>query len=296
MDKLKKIIRDSFGFSERESNGFIILSGLLIFTLAFPWGYRWYLLRFAEKEDPGNPNLFFEVSRSHEDSKKYYRQDSSKAEYSVFDPNTVSLTELQKLGLEQTLAERVINFREAGGRFRKKEDILRIYNFPEELYHKLEPYIAIKKSESDSASNRSNSTIQKRDSRLNLNTAGKEDLVAISGIGDVLAGRIIKFRDKLGGFVDLNQVYQVFGLDSVVAQRLLKVSFIQPDFVPQKLLINLSSEEMLDGHPYCNKKAAKIIVAYRANYGHFKSLNNLASSKAFTDDELQKIGPYLSFE
>ncbi|MBQ1754135.1 MAG: helix-hairpin-helix domain-containing protein, partial [Bacteroidales bacterium] len=99
----------------------------------------------------------------------------------AFDPNTVSVADLQRLGLSERQAQSIENYREKGGRFRSKADFQKMYVVSDTLFARLEPYIEIAK--------------------LELNGADSAALVSLRGIGPWYARKILDYRDRLGGFV-----------------------------------------------------------------------------------------------
>ena len=112
----------------------------------------------------------------------------------AFDPNTVSLADLQRLGLSERQAQSIENYREKGGRFRSKADFRKMYVVSDTLFARLEPYIEIAK--------------------LELNGADSAALVSLRGIGPWYARKILDYRDRLGGFVAPEQLLEIDGIDA----------------------------------------------------------------------------------
>ena len=88
-------------------------------------------------------------------------------------------------------------------------------------------------------------TGKKAPEKFDLNNADTSQLKKIYGIGDKLSMRILKYRDVLGGFVGMDQLKEVYGLDSLVINRLIENSTIQNEFQPKKININTASEKQL---------------------------------------------------
>ena len=128
----------------------------------------------------------------------------------------------------------------------------------------------------------------------NLNTTEREDLKKISGIGEKLSERIIKFRDKLGGFHSLKQLNEVYGLDSLVIQK-IGTHFHLNDSI-KRIAINQINEKELAYHPYFSYKIARVIVNYRKQHGHFQKPDDLKKIHIINDSIVSKISPYIQFE
>ena len=129
--------------------------------------------------------------------------------------------------------------------------------------------------------------------RFDINTADEAQLRTIKGIGEVLSARIVKFRDKLGGFVRPGQYEQVYGLRPEVVDRLKQRTYISPNFRPQRLNINTADVKILAAHPYLTYQQAQAIVRYREQHGPFPHLEALKDLVLMDAATLEKSKPYL---
>jgi competence protein ComEA len=209
-----------------------------------------------------------------------------------FDPNTISKKDLIKLGFKSKTAQTLINFR-VYKRFEKAEDISSIYGLKEELRLKITPYVRIKPSRINAKPKTSESKSVEV-VRIEINTADSSEWVKLRGIGAVLAVRIIKYRNALGGFYSTNQLDEIYGigegyLDQIKAQCYL----VKPDL--KLIKINKWEYRELIGHPYMSKDQVKQILQLRREVGSLESYNELKEQKIFSLEELKKIKPYLSF-
>ena len=118
----------------------------------------------------------------------------------------------------------------------------RQHKFYEKKEKHFSPYVSKKKK------------AQKVISKFNLNQATKEKLIQVRGIGDYYAQRIIKFRDKLGGFYEKEQLYQVYGLDSSVVKETFKHLDQSELVVARKINVNVDSFKVVLKHPYLEYK------------------------------------------
>lgn len=106
--------------------------------------------------------------------------------------------------------------------------------------------------------------------------------------------RIIKYRDRLGGFISTDQLTEVYGLDTAVIHELKKKSFVTENFEPKTIKINTATEKELAAHPYVKYPMAKAIAAYRFQHGSFQSIDDLTKIAIIDLPTFKKIKPYLS--
>lgn len=130
------------------------------------------------------------------------------------------------------------------------------------------------------------------DNKLNLNVATADDLESIKGIGPVLAERILKYRNSLGGFSTTNQLNEIYGLKPEVIEHLLQITDTDDKLSP--IHINTDSLKLLFVHPYIDYKLAQVIVNYRHVHGDYARKEDLLELKLMTDSLYQKLYPYIS--
>ncbi|HEX8041903.1 MAG TPA: helix-hairpin-helix domain-containing protein, partial [Chryseosolibacter sp.] len=221
----------------------------------------------------------------------------------IFDPNTASIEQLRSLGFPRILATRIAAYRQKGGVFTARTDLLKIYGVDSTLYHQLYPYInlpahsrfASKDVKPPKAGRKglSEESGVKRKEPFDINTADTILLKSVYGIGSKLAIRIVKFRDALGGFVKPEQLNEVYGLDSSVVKRLLDVSFIKSGFVPVRININVAGEEQLSAHPYIRYKIARALISYRYQHGDFADASDIRKLSILGEQEVERLLPYV---
>ncbi|MEJ7643847.1 MAG: helix-hairpin-helix domain-containing protein [Chryseolinea sp.] len=217
-----------------------------------------------------------------------------------FDPNSASAQDLERLGFPATLAARIVRYREKGGKFKAKGDLLKIYGIDTSFYRQLRPWVRLpdqRRSKERQKFERKAFARRPVPARINpfdVNIADTAQLRQLRGIGEKLSQRIIKYRDGLGGFVRIGQLSEVYGLDSVVVENLVKFAFVSEDFKPKLLNINTTDAKTLGAHPYLTDKEARSIVAYRFQHGNFGSLDELRAVQVLTEENLMKVLPYLT--
>jgi len=296
---LFQLVKNFFGFSRSQTNGFFVLIPLLMLILFSAPAYRWWTAQrkvdfSADARRADSLIALIEGLRPLEQAKH------ESLSLHRFDPNQATADELQSLGMDKVIATRIVHFRERGGSFKVKSDLLKIFGMDSSTYHALLPFIQLPEQRA-ARSSISKPAVVRFDSertkvKFDLNSADTSQLKKIYGIGEKLSLRIIKYRDNLGGFISSEQLYEVWGLDSATVGRLMEVTFIETEFSPRKLSINTFREDEIAIHPYLSKSAAKAIAAYRFQHGRFQSIADLEKVQSLDRKTIYKIAPYLEFQ
>lgn len=129
---------------------------------------------------------------------------------------------------------------------------------------------------------------------IELNSADTTALKKIPGIGTAYSNRIVKYRALLGGFASIGQLKEVWGMDDGLYARIIPYITIVPK--TEKIRINHTDFKGLNRHPYIDYKQAKVIVDIRERKGRIESVNRLSLLEEFTEDDIKRLTPYLSFD
>ncbi len=301
------VFKDFLTYSKKDRAGIIVLlcilmvsitSFILIDNLPIPeseYDYSSFEKEIAafesKKNEAKNDSVSFNEKTGNNHPKK-------KTEYFNFDPNAISKDSLLLLGIYSNIAERMVKYRSAGGKFSKPEDLLKIYGFNEKLYAKLGPFVvihSIKLNEKSIKESNSEAKFNTPKSIVNINTADTTELKSLKGIGSKLAGRIVKFRNSAGGFYSIDQLTDVYGVKPELVTELKDK--IQIDDNYKKININTATAEELKNHPYIYKwNIANAIVNYRSKHGNYKQATDLMKTDLVSEELCRKIAPYLIFE
>lgn len=220
----------------------------------------------------------------------------------VFDPNRVSEAELLKLGLSRRQASTFISYRKAGARFRSAADMGKVYGFTPALQKKLTPWVNIAEEPVSGNTERHTDSVGRRGrypatqtfTPVELNTCNAEDLIKLPGIGEVLSGRIIRYRDLLGGYASVRQLGEVYGIDTSLLRRLRGMVYADSCSV-HKIAIDTCGYRTLSHHPYIGPAAARSILRYRRLIGQPLSIEELVRQKALDSSAACKMAPYCTF-
>jgi competence protein ComEA len=223
-----------------------------------------------------------------------------------FDPNTISGKQWQQLGIRAKTISTIQKYLSKGGKIRKPEDLRKIYGISEQDYLRLKPYIRIVESKNegafiyskDSSQNRGHTYINRNEpkfSMVELNTADTTALIQLPGIGSKLANRIIRFRDKLGGFYAVEQVGETYGLPDSTFQK-IKSFLILGNKPVERIRINVADPATLKEHPYIGWTLARLLVEYRNQHGPFQRVGDILKVSSILPEQLKRLIPYLSID
>src|SRR5699024_5848508 len=135
----------------------------------------------------------------------------------------------------------------------------------------------------------SKSKITKKD----LNQASKEELMEVSGIGEVLASRILEWRTRLDGFSDSLQINHVYGLNDWSKTNLWEHFYVTKREVEPRLNVNDASASDLTTIPGVNFELAREIWEFQHLREGVDSIDELIKIEGMTRAKLELIALYL---
>ena len=187
-----------------------------------------------------------------------------------FNPNTASVEDLCRLGFSLKQAQSIDNYRQKGGRFRRKEDFARSYVVADSVYRRLEPYIDIP--------------------LVDLNLADSAAFDALPGIGGWFASKIIEHRKALGGYSYKEQLLDIYRFDREKYDGLKDLITISAEHTVPYPLWTLPADS-LRRHPYIdNLETAKAIVLYRETMPADKwTVENLRDAGILSSEAADKL-------
>lgn len=302
MNGFKKTIRNFFGTTRAQTNGFVGLLIVITVSIFSQPLTRWWVS--ARPQDfSADVAVLDSLTKNWHASTEAEKLSTDKTEivYFDFDPNTTTAEEFVSLGFSAKLASRIINYRTKGGKFKVKSDLLKMYGMDSTLYVALTPYIELPETYTKPEFKKKEFAERKpyekeKPQKFNLNEADTTQLDKIYGIGAKLAQRIVKYRDKLGGFTSQEQLKEVYGLDTAVVKKIVAASYLPDPPGVKKINLNTADEKILAAHPYFGRKIASAIVAYRFQHGNFKSVDDLRSIPLIDKNNLGKIFPYVTVD
>ena len=301
-------MRSYFAFSQTESRGALLL---ILLTLVALGAGPWLSARKSQAVLPSSQDwhtLDSLVAVLDQMEATSFAQPKREAAF-PFNPNTADSATLTRLGFKPWIAQRMINYRQKGGTFRIKSDVKKIYGLSDATYQRLYDYLQLPEqlaARSQHSTPKSSTQLvpaprataeQKKEKErvisLDINQADTTSLKQLRGIGSVLANRIVKYRQKLGGFHTTEQLREVYHMTETGTHSVLKSTYVAEDHQLRLLNINQADVTILAQHPYISWDLAQALVQHRQDYGKFRSLDDLREVYLINENVVEKIAPYL---
>ena len=315
---MKDFQKHFLSYSKKERTGIIVLVGLIIATIIVPSlmpppvmetdrvAFDKLRAQLARLESAGDQG-----SDQEEPYALVEAPTAANRRLFAFDPNSLSIDGWAQLGVRPRVAETIHKYLARGGRFRSPSDLYKIYGLKKEQVDRLIPFVQLKTvttAEADKAAEDSsrfpvsryarngqpdNSTPKERvPEPIDINVADTSAFIALRGIGPKIAGRIVHFREALGGFYKVEQVAETYGLPDSTFQS-VKALLLCPAPTLRTLDINAASIDDLEKHPYINRPQASAIIRYREQHGAYLSVDQLLQITILTPEVMGKLRPYL---
>ncbi len=292
---MKDKLRDLFSFSSGERKGIL----LLVFVLILICSLKLVILK--HQPVPGKNSypewmkdtLSFEKTDTNIFAEKesfaelFHEHGESKGQIKIIDPNTAGMEDLIMAGFSLRVSRTIINYRAKGGRFKTTEDLKKIYGLTPALFQSVKPYLKINDPDANPHPEKVLPAI------INLNTADSALLETLPGIGRILAGRIIRYRKKLGGYYCTEQIREVYGIPDSLFMKIR--DRLETDTAGiKKLSLNTADEKDLAAHPYLGKYVAAGIIQYRKHQAKIVNVNELQVNGLIEKNQFNKAKFYLS--
>jgi len=216
-----------------------------------------------------------------------------------FNPNFLTDYKAYKWGMSTQEYQRLVDFRKQNKYVNSAQEFQAVTQVPDAVLNKMKVYFKFPawvnaKSKQEKFIFNQKTFVEKKMVPKDINAATAEDFVAIRGIGEVLAERILKYRSSLGAFVSMEQLDEVYGLKPEVITELNEHFTLlkAPDVV--KIKINEATIKELGQFPYFRYPVSRNIVAYRSMNGDL-TFEELINVKGINLEKLKIIALYLEF-
>lgn len=270
----------------------------------------------------------YEIAGAHtEDGAKAVALEGSSSDLKPFVFEETDSAQFVGMGLSPKTAASLLRFRDRGGEIQSLKDWYALRVLSDEEKQRIAPYVQIRESERNgvertnmNAQNyrhnnptnmnaqtygHNNPTNGKRPypgdipqrqwSVQDLNRSDSADWDAIPGVGPATARRIIEYRDRLGGFLRLPQLLEIYGMDSARYEAILPFVRLDEPTNIRRISLNRCSESELSAHPYAGRTLARRLIAFRERHGSLPPPDSLRTMRLYGVDaeRLNRLLPYL---
>jgi DNA uptake protein ComE-like DNA-binding protein len=289
---MKVHIKSYLSITKKEWNGMVVMVILIALILAAPYIYQMFrkdnTINFKDFDKAIAQLNKAQHSKDYIDSKPASDVKISHPVMFPFNPNNLSAAQWEQLGLSERQANIIKHYEAKGGKFYNKEDVKKIYSITDSDYKRLEPFINFPVAEQTSKKAKPGEIIE-------LNSADSAKLTEIRGIGPSFAMRIFRYRERLGGFYNKEQLKEIFGIDSSKYAEIKDAVSVNPGVIT-KININIVSLNQLRVFPYLGYKQVNAIIQYRVQHGSYASIADMKNIAILDNLILRKIEPYLNFK
>lgn len=319
--ELAQALRSLFTFTPAQVRGIVWLLPLLaMFGLMIGLADRPHFEKsFLELADSAAVNIDRFPHAARKDSvnsiseKSQYPDNNVTGLFKPFDPNILDAAGFVALGFSPKQADVILRYRYSIGGFKSKEDFARCYVVSDRMMTRLAPYIIISnpkpaekgrkenptvktESEENTVSDSVNAAVIPRS--VDLNRADSAELRSVKGIGEVMVVRIMEYRERLGGFVSVDQLAEINSMYPENLELILEqicvdscgIQKIDVNFAPHKTLV-----EQLGKHPYMTGVILRKLLKNRQLKGGWSTIGEMVEQNILTKEEAEKLSPYLLF-
>lgn len=289
--KIRSPLLEYFNFSARERRGSLFLAFILIAQILVL-----YYLKTTGGDFPVpdakivRQLIEAQIENNNVKSTTVISEIKREASLFRFDPNTTSESDFRKIGLRDKQISMIKNYVAHGGKFKTRKDFQKMYCISPAEYETLFPFIALP-----------DTMIKTRDEKkparkqivVDFSKSDSTTMTMLRGIGPVLASRIVRYREKLGGFSSLDQLTEVWGITDSLYQSLLGQILLSDSIPFRRIHLNTDSFNVISSHPYMRGKLAGLVCSYRKQHKGFTTVEEMKLIPLVTDEIFRKLAPYI---
>jgi DNA uptake protein ComE-like DNA-binding protein len=280
-----------FLFTKSQRNGLFFLLSIIVILQAV-----YYFADFTNHESDSNEKQQWLSVQVEMDSLKKGQADYVLKIY-PFNPNFITDFKGYTLGMSVSEIDRLLAFRKKNKYVNSAKEFQTVTKVSDSLLNAISPYFKFP----DWVANKKPAFVKRTFERkakitiIDINQATKEDFIKIYGIGDALSERILKQKEKFGGFFSMEQMNDIWGLSPEVIENLNKYFKISAVPNVKKIAVNKLSVKELSQFPYFRYPLSKEIVTYRSMNGGIRNVADLIKIKGFPVEKINFIELYLEF-
>jgi DNA uptake protein ComE-like DNA-binding protein len=294
-----KIFKSHFWYTKNQRNGILLLLIIIIFLQL--------ILHFKNFDSQQMVDLSLPKITSYNkqlDSLKKKSSKKKKFKIYPFNPNYISDYKGYQLGMNVDEIDRLLAHREQRLYVNSAKEFQTITKISDSLLQKISPFFKFPEWVQKKNNNKNNQQRYIPNSRINvseittvdINKATLKDFTAIEGVDEYISERIIKYRSKLQGFSFKEQLFEVWGLDELMANKILSTFSIKNKPIIKKVNINTASFKEVLSNPYIDYELCIQIFDYKDEVAELQSISEIKNIEGFPIKKYNRIVLYLLAE
>jgi DNA uptake protein ComE-like DNA-binding protein len=294
-----KKLKSHFWYTKNQRNGILLLLIIIIFLQL--------ILHFKNFDSQQMVDLSLPKITSYNkqlDSLKKKSSKKKKFKIYPFNPNYISDYKGYQLGMNVDEIDRLLAHREQRLYVNSAKEFQTITKISDSLLQKISPFFKFPEWVQKKNNNKNNQQRYIPNSRINvseittvdINKATLKDFTAIEGVDEYISERIIKYRSKLQGFSFKEQLFEVWGLDELIANKILSTFSIKNIPIIKKVNINTASFKEVLSNPYIDYELCIQIFDYKDEVAELQSISEIKNIEGFPIKKYNRIVLYLLAE
>lgn len=299
-------IKDVLDFTMAETRGIIVLVIIICLVITATCIVSYISLHKSYKlQQNDNTEIadFFAYQKHIQDSialtrrQKYTHNMPHYMHPHTFCADTMTINDWINMGFNRKKATQINKYMSKGGKIRTAEDLKKIYCINNYEYQQLKPYIQFAYTTATHTQHATGHntplTAKMYKFQINLNTEDSLGLLRVPKVGPKTASKIIRYRNKLGGYYQVNQLREIYGIDSTQYEQIKPYFYIDTSLIV-KININTADIKSMSKHPYIDYFVAKSLVIYREQNGPYSSVEDIKKVIHFYDELYEKLLHYIT--
>ena len=294
-----KIFKSHFWYTKNQRNGILFLLIIIIFLQLI-----FHFKNFDSQQLVDFSQPIITSYKKQLDSLKKKSSKKKKFKIYPFNPNYISDYKGYQLGMNVDEIDRLLAHRDQKLYVNSSKEFQTITKISDSLLQKISPFFKFPDWVQKKNKNKNNQQRYIPNSRINvseittedINKATLKDFTAIEGVDEYISERIIKYRSKLQGFSFKEQLFEVWGLDELMANKILSTFSIKNKPIIKKVNINTASFKEVLSNPYIDYELCIQIFDYKDEVAELQSISEIKNIEGFPIKKYNRIVLYLLAE
>ena len=294
-----KIFKSHFWYTKNQRNGILLLLIIIIFLQLILHFKNFDSQQMVDLSQP-------KITSYNKQLDSLKKKSSKKKKFKIypFNPNYISDYKGYQLGMNVDEIDRLLAHREQRLYVNSAKEFQTITKISDSLLQKISPFFKFPEWVQKKNNNKNNQQRYIPNSRINvseittvdINKATLKDFTAIEGVDEYISERIIKYRSKLQGFSFKEQLFEVWGLDELMVNKILSTFSIKNIPIIKKVNINTASFKEVLSNPYIDYELCVKIFDYRDEVAELQSISEIKNIEGFPIKKYNRIVLYLLAE